>query len=134
MSLQFLLDSQAKFQKHMGTNFSSMDAKERASYMKEHGYFVMEEITEMLREMPYHKSWKDYSTWSWEKFLEQEQLQKEELIDAFHFILNLALALGMDEKEIVDMYKEKNKINYLRQEFSELGYVAPKPITTDSSH
>lgn len=121
--LQFLLDSQEKFQKRMGYDFSQMTLKERSAYLKEHGYFLMEEVMEMFREMPYHKSWKDYSVFSEEQFLEQEQLMREEAIDALHFMVNIFLALGMNEAEIIGMYKEKNKLNYSRQEDSELGYV-----------
>lgn len=141
--LKFLMDSQMKFQKRMGNDFENMNEKERSSYLKEHGYFLMEEVMEMFREMPYHKSWKDYDSWSWEKFQEQKQLQKEEAIDALHFMINILLALGMDEDEVIKMYKEKNKLNYQRQEDSTLGYVTTveefvslhsKGITKDPQH
>ncbi|PEN61574.1 dUTP diphosphatase [Bacillus wiedmannii] len=123
MSLQFLLDSQKKFQERMGNNFEIMTREERSAYIKEHGYFLMEEVTEMLREMPFHKSWKDYSSWDEEKHSEQEQLMREEAIDGLHFMINILLALDMNEAEIIGMYKEKNKLNYQRQEDSNLGYV-----------
>lgn len=122
-TLQFLLDSQNKFQKRMGNDFKKMTLKERSAYLKEHGYFLMEEIVEMFREMPYHKSWKDYSGMTGEEILRQDQLQKEEAIDALHFMINIFLALGMDEKEVLKMYREKNKLNYDRQIDSGLGYI-----------
>lgn len=124
MTLKHLLDSQNKFQNRMGNNFKVMTLQERAAYIKEHGYFLMEEVVEMFREMKFHKSWKDYSNWDEEHEKSQEQLMKEEAIDAFHFMLNIFLALGMDSEEILAMYHEKNKLNYQRQEDSSLGYVS----------
>lgn len=123
MSLQFLLDSQRKFQERMGTNFETMTREERSAYLKEHGYFLMEEVMEMFREMPFHKSWKDYSGWDEEQHLSQEELMKCEAIDMLHFAVNILLALGMNEEEVITRYKEKNKLNYKRQEDSSLGYV-----------
>lgn len=122
-TIQFLLDSQEKFQLRMGNNFKEMSQKEKSTYIKEHGYFLIEEVTEMLRELPYHKSWKDYSGLSGEEILAQEQLAKEEAIDALHFMINILLSLGMDEKEIIEMYKDKNKLNYERQVDADLGYI-----------
>lgn len=123
MSLQFLMESQTKFQERMGHNFKKMTLQERAAYIKEHGYFLMEEVMEMFREMPYHKSWKDYSHLTQEEIEEKEKLMRQEAIDALHFMINIFLALGMSEEEIIEMYKEKNKLNYQRQEDSKLGYV-----------
>lgn len=123
MTLQYLLDSQRTFQTRMGTDFTTMHETERSAFIKEHGYFLMEEVMEMFREMPFHKSWKDYSDWGQVAHLLAKQKMKEEAIDALHFMMNIFLALGMDEKEILSMYNEKNKLNYERQENAELGYV-----------
>ena len=121
--LKFLLNSQEKFQRFSGNNFEEMSVEEKSKYMKEHGYFLIEETIEMLRELPYHKSWKDYSTLTPGQLIYQKNLAKEESIDMLHFMINIFLCLGMDEKEIIDMYKEKNKINYDRQNDSDLGYI-----------
>lgn len=45
----------------------------------------------------------------------QQQKFKEELIDAWHFMINLSLAAGLTPEEIELMYNEKNKINHDRQ-------------------
>lgn|SRR5699024_1781327 len=123
MSIEFVLQSQLKFQKRMGHNFEEMTVKERSAYIKEHGYFLIEEVVELFREMPFHKSWKDYSHLTEEELNIQEEKMKDEAIDAFHFMSNIFLALGMDEKEVIERYKDKNKINYERQENADLGYV-----------
>lgn len=123
MSLQFILDSQELFQKSVNPDFDAMTSKEHSQYLHEQGYFLIEETTEMLRELPFHKSWKDYTGWTVEKRQEQEALTKEEAIDALHFLANIFVALGMNESEIVAMYKKKNRLNYKRQSVPELGYI-----------
>ena len=41
---------------------------------------------------------------------------KKEIIDLWHFVINLTLTSGMDVEEVVRRFKEKNKINIKRQE------------------
>lgn len=117
-TLQFLLDSQLKFQKYMGYDLDSMDLKERAKYIKEQMLWAQDELHEMLHEIPFAKDWSSkYSKWDQEKFETQIKLSKEEYIDFLHFAINVGLALGFrNEAEIINMYIDKNKINYERQE------------------
>jgi dimeric dUTPase (all-alpha-NTP-PPase superfamily) len=117
MSLQFIMDSQKKFQKHMGYDLDAMTLQEKAKYIKEHMLWATDELHEMLHELPFAKDWSSkYYKWSPEKLQTQLTLAKEEYIDFLHFAINVGLALGLDENTIVQMYKEKNKINYERQE------------------
>jgi dimeric dUTPase (all-alpha-NTP-PPase superfamily) len=120
---QFILDSQKKFQKRMGQDLDNMTLQERAEYIKKMMLWTIDELSEALHELPYAKDWsskydkEDYS------IEDQERLFKEEIIDALHFFSNIFVAFGMTEEEILRMYKEKNKINYQRQEDPSLGYV-----------
>jgi len=118
MSLQFMIDSQLKFQKHMGYDLDSMDLKERAKYIKEQSLWATDELHEMIHEVPFAKDWSSkYSEWEPEKLEIQMKLSKEEYIDFLHFAINVGLALGFrNEEEIIKMYISKNKINYERQE------------------
>lgn len=118
MALQFLLDSQLKFQKHMGYDLDAMDLPERAKYIKEQMLWAQDELHEMLHEVPFAKDWSSkYLKWGPEKLEMQMKLSKEEYIDFLHFAINVGLALGFrDEEEIINMYIAKNKINYERQE------------------
>ena len=121
--LQTIFDSQKSFQAIFGTNFETLEDKDRSEYINEHASFLVEETYEMLREMKYRKSWKDYSSWTPEKDDEQLIKMKEEWIDMFHFIVNIGLALDFDANEVLKMYIDKNKLNYERQENASLGYV-----------
>lgn len=122
-NLQYMMDCQRVFQGRFGEDFNNMTDDERAAFIKNHGYFVIEEMVELFRETKNHKSWKDYSDWTGEKMEVQMQKAKEEYIDVIHFVINIGLALGLDSDEIVRMYKEKNKVNIQRQEDPSLGYV-----------
>jgi dimeric dUTPase (all-alpha-NTP-PPase superfamily) len=122
-TLQMVLDKQKDFQSRFGYSGEETDIKTVSSLIHTHSAFVIEEIYEMLRELPYHKPWKDYSDWNSEKIVEQFEIAREEWIDVFIFVMNVGLFLGFDENLIRKMYLEKLGINHKRQEDPELGYV-----------
>ena len=41
---------------------------------------------------------------------------KKEIIDIWHFLINLTIASGMDADNVLEMFRAKNKINIERQE------------------
>jgi len=68
---------------------------------------LIDEVMEALREVPW-KSWKINQDFNVSKF-------KMELIDVFHFLINLFVLAGMDSEEVISLFKIKNKINVRRQ-------------------
>ena len=68
---------------------------------------LYDEIGEALREVPW-KPWKINQMFNVAKF-------KIELIDVFHFLINLFLLSGMSAKDVFDLFISKNKINVRRQ-------------------
>lgn len=68
---------------------------------------AIDELMESLRETPW-KPWKKKQEFNQEKF-------KEELIDVWHFVINLSLASGMDERELYERFMLKNAENNNRQ-------------------
>lgn len=122
-TLQMILDKQRGFQSKFGYNGEETDIKTVSSLIHTHGNFVIEEVVEMLREVPFHKPWKDYSDWDAEKMANQFQLTCEEWTDVFIFLMNIAVFLGLDESQIKNLYLEKLGVNKKRQEDPELGYV-----------
>lgn len=115
-ALAEIINSQTKFQSFMGYDFKKMTLKEKAEYIKSNMLWTIDELSEMLHEIPFAKTWsKKYDSWSEEKIADQLQLSKEEYIDAFHFFINVGLGLGLTEEEILKEYRKKNEINYERQ-------------------
>ena len=116
-TLQFMLNAQKQFQKKLGYDFDKMDVKEKSEYIKEMSLWVQNEVNEMIHEIPFAKHWsKKYDNWDDAKIAEQIQLSKEEITDAFLFMMNIFLCLGMTEQDILDEFCKKNKINIERQE------------------
>jgi hypothetical protein len=123
-TLQLVLDKQGEFQKKFGFNgLEKADVRAVSALIHSHSMFAIEELYEMMRELPYHKPWKDYSSWSGEKMIEQFELSREEWIDVFIFVMNVGLFLGFNEELIEQMYLEKLGLNHKRQEDPKLGYV-----------
>lgn len=114
--LKIIMNKQLELQKDLGFDVEDMALLQKAKYIKENILWANNELNEMLHEIPFAKDWsKKYYSWDKEKVEEQLRLSKEEYIDAFHFFINIALALGISPKEILEMYLEKNEINIERQ-------------------
>jgi dimeric dUTPase (all-alpha-NTP-PPase superfamily) len=76
---------------------------------------VHEEATEIMKETAYKNpdfvpfGWKKTQVWNVEAY-------KEEIVDLFHFLMNLCIAVEMDSEEFFNIYCKKNKINFERQD------------------
>lgn len=123
IKLQDVLDKQLEFQEKV-KSFDELSVKERVDLIHTHSYFVNEEMVEMLRELPFHKPWKNYGELTDGEMNLMFQTAREEWIDVFIFLVNVGLLLELDEKMIYDLYLEKLGLNHKRQEDPELGYVA----------
>lgn len=122
-SLETMLSMQRDFQVRLNPNFMSMTVPERVAFIKEHSIHLNQEINEMLYELPYFKPWKDYSSVDDNKEAEMLAKARMECIDAWHFFMNIMIALGFSVDEFTDMYMAKNKENHRRQDD---GYTADK--------
>lgn len=123
-TLQMILDKQKEFQHKFGFN-EDIKGADLSALIHTHATFAIEEIFEMLRELPYHKYWVDYdSTWSEEKFDDQLEKARKEYIDVLIFVLNVGVFLGFDEQKLRQYYTQKLGINVQRQEDPKLGYIA----------
>jgi len=110
-ALQAMLDLQGQFQRRMYDGELPTDTQ----YIKNHILYAEAEMHEMLRELQYFKEWKTYN-WSEEEIEQHKAAAKEEFVDVLHFIWNVALALGLDADEIMQIYADKNIMNHLRQD------------------
>lgn len=127
--LEHMLDMQQTFQERLGANFDQMTVKERVAFIKEHSIHLNQEINEMLYELPYFKPWKDYSGLTEADELLAINKARMECIDAWHFFMNIMLALGFSPEGFYEMYLAKNKENQRRQDD---GYTAEKSYRDQS--
>src|SRR4030043_942639 len=95
----------------------------RESNMQEKCKLIMEdlfhlnaEMAEMLERLP-SKHWKKYDYEKMVDWVSGDQRNETlfEYIDAFHFFLNIGLALGFSAEEVYYNYLAKNKENHARQ-------------------
>ena len=114
--LDKMLQKQEELQERLGYDFGSMTQEEITVYIKEFSIHLTQELHEMLHVLPYFKPWMDYSAMTVEEYETGMEEARKEFIDMFHFMLNIALALDMSDKDIYDMYMEKNKENHKRQD------------------
>ena len=108
-ALQAMLDLQDQFQSRL--NIEDKDT----TYIMHHVLYAEAELHEMLRELEGFKAWKTYD-WSEEEKAQHLHAATEEFIDVLHFIWNIALVLGLDASEIIQIYSDKNITNHLRQD------------------
>jgi len=112
-ALEIMFNKQNELQERLGFDVSKMTQQEKTAYMKEHMWYMITELDEAFREMPYGKPWKKYDNFDMD--LHAENL-KEELVDVFHFFMNVMLAAGMNAQDLFDIYCKKNAINHNRQD------------------
>lgn len=114
--LETMMNMQKSFQEKVGFNFENMNDIEKSAYIKEMILWTIDEMGEALHELKYAKHWsKKYDTWSLEETQKRRENFKNEMVDSFHFFMNVLLATGMDANELFERYIEKNKINIERQ-------------------
>lgn len=104
--LQDMFAKQVNLQKNMNQTFNQR-------YLNDMSMALVEEVFEALRETN-HKPWRVNFN---EPLTQNQEIKfKEELIDAWHFLINLSIASGMTANELHFRFMEKNKINIKRQE------------------
>ena len=113
-ALQEILDRQLVAQEKHGYHFERMNHIVLTEYIKEYALHTQVELGEMLMELPYFKPWKVYP----ERYIDHIDMYdraRKEFIDAFHFMINIALALGFNSDMLLQMFIDKNDINRCRQ-------------------
>lgn len=109
--LSMMITVQALAQDARGFDFESMSMEDKSAYIKRQTLHCIDELCEMLHEIPFYKEWKKYDEVSIPNMLLKA---KEELIDAIHFIINIALGLGMSVDDIYLQFMHKNNENMRR--------------------
>ena len=91
-----------------------MEGQNAADYIKSHTLHCVDELMEMLHEVKGYKEWKVYDFENAVDNKMQRTKAKEELVDAVHFLINVALALNISAADLYLAYKNKEQINYNR--------------------
>lgn len=107
--LQEMIDLQAKLQSETyGKDISKLDTREKIEAYRINMMALQDELHEALNEM----SWKP---WAKAEYFNDGRVQQE-LVDAWHFFMNLMIISGMDAEKLHLRYLAKRKVNIKRQE------------------
>jgi dimeric dUTPase (all-alpha-NTP-PPase superfamily) len=87
---------------------SEMSEPEQQQWILNYCRAMSQEIAELTDSVPW-KWWAKYQTFD-------RQNAKVEVVDLFHFLISLALILGMSADDVYDVYVQKNKLNVRRQD------------------
>lgn len=113
--LEVMFTRQRVLQNRLGTlNIVNDKPLNRQLFIDKMLLAAHEELTEISREtlskssdMPF--GWKQNQSFNEDKY-------KEEIIDLWHFVMNLWLAIDGTPEEFYKLYLEKNEENHVRQE------------------
>lgn len=107
--LAIMLNMQSELQeKHFGARVEELEGEERIQFVKDMHIALTDELHEALGEI----GWKPWAT---SKHFNEDAF-KGELIDAWHFFMNLCIVAGMDAEELFERYLSKHNVNVSRQE------------------
>lgn len=109
-SLHDAFEMQKNSQIDRGFSFP-MDGEKRAAYIKTQTLHCIDELCEMLHEVKGYKEWKRYDYKDERTNTIADMKATAELVDAFHFFMNIALALGMSADDLLVGYAAKQQIN-----------------------
>ena len=113
--LKHMFELQHKLQERLGTWKKIENESDKQQFVNQQILALHEEAVEIMKESAYKNpelvkfGWKKGQKWNVENF-------KEEIIDIFHFVMNLAIISGMDSDEFYKRYCKKNNVNHERQE------------------
>lgn len=125
-----IMDIQADTQRNVyGYKFEEMTLRELMTFWHMNNHAMIDEIHEATDSLggikhgdgsAIWKKWKkafdSYSNKKFSDLSQEDQLEcKFEIIDMLHFFLNYAISIGMDSREMYNMYMAKNKENRSRQ-------------------
>lgn len=116
-SLNKMFEMQKSLQERLGYDFNSLTMEQRVAYLKENWIALSDEFSEVLERLPW-KPWKKYSPEAKVDWTSEEQKVETqfEIVDAFHFLINMALLVGIDGNTLWKMYAQKNAENFARQD------------------
>lgn len=128
-TLGLLVEKQKELQKRLGFNFEGWTLKEIADFWMVNKHAMSDELNEMfdalggINEGIGSAAWKYWKSDNRKaktmKISDLSDSDKLELfyewIDGLHFYLNFAISIGLNSKDIVNLYMAKNAENHDRQ-------------------
>lgn len=110
--LEEMLKMQEQLQiKYNGESPRRMVDRDSIEYIRVMMLALEDELHEALRETPW-KPWSKRAEWT----IDEQERFMDEMTDAWHFFMNLMLAVDMNAEELFKRYLRKNDINHDRED------------------
>ena len=106
--LRQLFEKQDELNRRIGVDCSALGEEEQVTWVLNYCRAMSQELAELTDSVPW-KWWAKYQTFD-------RQNARVEVVDLFHFLISLALVLGMSADDVFQVYMEKNKLNHARQD------------------
>jgi hypothetical protein len=105
------------FKRGKGIDYDNASFKEKINEIKSQKINFDSEFNELLDTLPW-KPWRSYTEDQLKGFASPEvKLEAQyEIIDGFHFFMNMCLLMDIDGDTFEKLYMTKNKENFDRQE------------------
>ena len=113
--LKYMLEKQRELQNKLGIYEKIENEGDKQQYINQMILAIQEEAIEIMRETAYKNP--EYVKFGWKKGQKSNpELFKEEIVDLWHFLMNLIIISGMDTDEFFQRYLNKNDLNHKRKE------------------
>lgn len=99
---------QADLNRRIGVDTTTIPTDEQPEWILNYCRALSQETAELTDSVPW-KWWARYQEYD-------KQNAKVEIVDLFHFLISLAQVVGMSAEDVHDIYMQKNKLNFKRQD------------------
>lgn len=106
--LDQIFELQKELNRYLGYDLQNLSDDQKITWILNLTLALNQETGELIDTTPW-KWWKKHQTLDLAN-------SKKELIDILHFVISLALTLGMTPEELFQMYLEKNQVNHTRKD------------------
>ncbi len=103
-----MFEMQAELNRRIGVDTTTMPEEDQPEWILNYCRALSQETAELIDSVPW-KWWAKYQKYD-------RQNARVEIVDMFHFLISLAQVVGMSADDVFDIYMQKNKVNFERQE------------------
>ena len=106
--LRQMFEMQDKLNRRIGVRAATLTEEEQQKWVLDYCRAMTQELAELTDSVPW-KWWAKYQKYD-------KQNARVEVVDLFHFLISLAEVLGMSADDVYEVYMQKNKVNFERQD------------------
>ena len=106
--LEAMFEMQAALNQRIGVDTLHMPEEQQPQWVLNYCRAMTQETAELVDSVPW-KWWAKYQKYD-------KQNARVEVVDLFHFLISLAQVLGLSARDVHDLYMQKNKVNFQRQD------------------